>query len=106
MEKIKVLDTINFDTSIFYTSLDKASRLLLEAKSKFESEGWTSIHLKAEYVGYDGGTELVLKGMRLENDSEFNKRKAEHDKKLKAQERKLERERKKYEELKKKFENE
>lgn len=101
MERKKVLREINLDTSMFMTSFDKASKLLLEQKEKLEEQGWTSIHFKMRY--YYGGAELEVYGMRLENDEEFNKRCKDEAKELKKREMKEKRERKKYEELKKKF---
>jgi len=102
MERKRVLSEVKLDTQMFMTSFEKASKLLLEQKEELEKQGWTSVHLKMEH-GYDH-CELKAYGMRLENDSEFNKRKADEEKKLKAAERKLEREKRKYEELKRKFE--
>jgi hypothetical protein len=101
MERKRILSEINLDTEMFMTSFDKAARLLTEQKEKLEKEGWTSVHLKMEY--YYESAELKAYGMRLENDTEFNKRKEAEEKKLKAAERKAERERKKYEELKLKY---
>ena len=101
MERKRILSEINLDTEMFMTSFDKSARLLTEQKERLEKEGWTSVHLKMEYW-YDGA-ELKAYGMRLENDTEFNKRKEAEEKKLKAAERKAERERKKYEELKLKY---
>jgi hypothetical protein len=101
MERKRILSEINLDTEMFMTSFDKAARLLTEQKEKLEKKGWTSVHLKMEY--YYEGAELKAYGMRLENDTEFNKRKEAEEKKLKAAERKAERERKKYEELKLKY---
>lgn len=68
----RVLDEINLDTSVFMTSFDKAAALLLEHKKVLESAGWSSVHLKMQR-GYDYG-ELVVKGMRLETDKEFEER--------------------------------
>ena len=101
MERKRILSEINLDTEMFMTSFDKAARLLTEQKEKLERLGWTSVHLKMEY--YYEGAELKAYGMRLENDTEFNKRKEAEEKKLKAAEKKAERERKKYEELKLKY---
>jgi len=101
MERKRILSEINLDTEMFMTSFDKAARLLTEQKEKLEKQGWTSVHLKMEY--YYESAELKAYGMRLENDTEFNKRKEAEKKKLKAAERKAERERKKYEELKLKY---
>ena len=101
MERKRILSEINLDTEMFMTSFDKAARLLTEQKERLEEQGWTSVHLKIEYY-YDGG-ELKAYGMRLENDTEFNKRKDAEEKKVKAAKRKAERERKKYEELKLKY---
>ena len=101
MERKRILSEINLDTEMFMTSFDKAARLLTEQKERLQKEGWTSVHLKMEY--YYEGAELKAYGMRLENDTEFNKRKEAEAKKLKAAERKAERERKKYEELKLKY---
>ena len=102
MERKRILSEVNLDTEIFMTSFDKAAKLLTEQKEKLEKQGWTSVHLKMEY-SYDSA-ELKVYGMRVENDSEFNKRREAEEKKIKAVENKLERERKKYEELKNKFE--
>lgn len=101
MERKRILDKVNINTDMFLTSFEKASRLLLEQKDKLEKEGWTSIHLKMEY--YYDGAELVVMGMRLENDDEYNKRVAIEQKKLVALEKKKERESRKYLELKNKF---
>ena len=101
MERKLILSEINLDTEMFMTSFDKAAKLLNEQKEKLEKQGWISVHLKMEY--YYEGAELKAYGMRLENDTEFNKRKESEEKKLKAAERKVERERKKYEELKLKY---
>ena len=103
MERNRVLRQItNIDTDIFITSFEKAEKLLLEYKDKLEKEGWSSIHLKMNY--YNEGSELIVMGMRLENDTEYNNRIAVEQKKSIALKKKLERERKKYEELKSKFE--
>jgi len=88
---------------MFMTSFEKAAKLLLEQKDKLEKEGWTGVHLKMDY--YYDGAELIVMGMRLENDNEYNKRIADEQKKLLAAEKKAERERKKYEELKSKYES-
>lgn len=88
---------------IFLTSFEKAAKLLLEQKDKLEKEGWTSVHLEMDY--FHDGAELIVRGMRLENDTEYNKRIADEQKKLIAAEKKSERERKIYEELKLKFES-
>jgi len=101
MERKRILSEINLDTEMFMTSFDKAARLLTEQKKRLEKEGWTSVHLKMDYW-YDGA-ELKAYGMRLENDTEFNRRKEAEEKKLKAAERKAELERKKYQELKLKY---
>jgi hypothetical protein len=103
MERKRILSRINIDTDMFITSFGKAAELLLEQKYKLEKEGWTSVHLKMDHH-YDGG-ELVVMGMRLENDIEYNKRITDEQKKLIAAEKKVERERKKYEELKLKYES-
>lgn len=101
LERKRILSEINLDTEMFMTSFDKAARILTEQKEKLEKQGWTSVHLKMEY--YYDGAELKAYGMRLENDTEFNKRKEAEEKKLKTAERKAERERKKYEEFKLKY---
>lgn len=101
MGRKRILSEINLDTEMFMTSFEKAARLLTEQKERLEKRGWTSVHLKMEH--YYGGAELKAYGMRLENETEFNKRKEAEEKKLKAVERKAERERKKYEELKLKY---
>lgn len=101
MEKKRILDKINIDTDIFMTSFDKAAKLLLEQKDKLEKEGWTSIHLKMDY--YHDGAELIVMGMRLENDNEYNKRIADEQKKLIAAQKKEERQRKQFEKLKLKY---
>ena len=103
MERKRILSQVNVDTDMFITSLEKAAKLLLEQKDKLEKEGWTSVHLKMDYH-YDGA-ELIVMGMRLENDTEYNKRLADEEKKLIAAEKKTERGRKKYEELKSKYES-
>ena len=101
MKKKRILSEIELDTEMFMTSFDKAARLLTEQKERLEREGWTNVHLKMKY--HYESAELTVYGMRLENDTEFNKRKEAEAKKLKAAERKAERERKKYEELKLKY---
>ena len=103
MERKRILSQVNTDTDMFITSFEKAAKLLLEQKDKLEKEGWTSVHLKMDY--YHDGAELVVMGMRLENDTEYNRRLAEEQKKLIDAEKKTEKERKKYEELKLKYES-
>lgn len=103
MKRKRILSIVDIDPNIFLTSFVKASKLLIEKKKELENMGWTSIHLKMDYH-YDH-SELIVMGMRLENDIEFNKRKVTEEKKIIAKEKKLERERKKYKELKKKFES-
>ena len=103
MERKRILGQVNINTDMFMTSFEKAAKLLLEQKYKLEKEGWTSIHLKMNYH-YDGA-ELIVMGMRLENDTEYNKRIANEQKKLIAAKKKVERERKKYEDLKLKYES-
>jgi hypothetical protein len=101
MERKRILSQVNINTDMFMTSFEKAAKILLEQKDKLEKEGWTSVHLKMDY--YHDGSELIVMGMRLENDTEYNKRIADEQKKLIAAEKKAERERKRYEELKLKY---
>lgn len=103
MERKRILSQVNINTDMFMTSFEKAAKLLLEQKDKLEKEGWTNVHLKMDY--YHDGAELIVMGMRLENDTEYNKRIADEQKKLIVAEKKAERERKKYEELKLKYES-
>jgi hypothetical protein len=103
MERKRILSQININTDMFMTSFEKAAKLLLEQKDKLEKEGWINVHLKMDY--YYDGAELIVMGMRLENDNEYNERIADEQKKLLAAEKKAERERKKYEELKLKYES-
>ena len=88
---------------MFMTSFEKAAKLILEQKDKLEKDGWTSVHFKMDYYN-DDRAELIVMGMRLENDAEYYKRIADEQKKLVAAEKKAERERKKYEKLKLKYE--
>jgi hypothetical protein len=90
------------DTSMFMTSFDEAVQRLMEQKETLEAQGWTDLHLKMEC--YYESSELKVYGMRLENDEEFEKRKAAEKKKLAAAQKKAERELKKYQELKLKYE--
>ena len=101
MDKIKILDEIDFDTGSLMTSFEKASKILIKEKDRLESEGWSSVHLKLER--YYGDCRIIVKGMRLEHDSEFNKRVKAKEKQELRKKRKLESERKKYEKLKEKF---
>ena len=103
MERKRVLSQVNINADLFMTSFEKAAKLLLEKKDKLEKEGWTSVHLKMDY--YHDGAELIVMGMRLENDTEYKKRISDEQNKLIAAEKKEERERKKYEELKLKYES-
>lgn len=103
MERKRILSQVNINTDMFMTSFEKAAKLLLEQKDKLEKEGWTNVHLKMDY--YYDGAELIVMGMRLENDCEYNKRITDEQKKLLAAEKKAENERKKYEELKLKYES-
>lgn len=68
---------------MFMTSFDKAAKLLLDQKDKLEKEGWTSIHLKMNNNYSE--SELVVLGMRLETDDEYNKRLAKKKKNLKLE---------------------
>jgi len=103
MERKRILCELDIDTSIFLTSFEKASKLLLEQKDKLEKEGWSNIHLKMDY--YYGRGELIVMGTRLENDTEYNKRIIDVQKKFLSTKKKEERERKKYEKLKLKYES-
>ena len=103
MERKRVLSQVNINTDMFLTSFEKAAQLLLEQKDKLEREGWTNLHLEMEY-SYEYA-ELIVMGMRLENDDEYNERLVIEQKKLLAAQKKEERERKKYEKLKLKFES-
>ncbi len=103
MERKRVLSQVNINTDMFLTSFEKAAQLLLEQKDKLEREGWTNLHLEMEY-SYESA-ELIVMGMRLENDDEYNERLVIEQKKLLAAQKKEERERKKYEKLKLKFES-
>jgi hypothetical protein len=78
MERKKVLDEIKFDDGKIFTSLSKAARHLLEYEEKLGREGWTGVHLKLKQH-YDYA-EVVMLGMRLENDAELNKRKKKEKK--------------------------
>lgn len=103
MERKRILSQVNINTDMFMTSFEKAAKLILEQKDKLEKEGWTSVHFKMDY--YHDGAELIVMGMRLENDAEYNIRVADEQKKLVAAQKKAERELKKYEELKLKYES-
>lgn len=103
MERKRILAQVNIDTDMFMTSFEKAAKILLEQKDKLKKEGWTSVHLKMDY--YHDGAELIVIGMRLENDTEFNERIADEKNKLLTAEKKAEKERKKYEKLKLKYES-
>ena len=103
MERKRILSQVNIDTDMFMTSFEKASKLLMEQKERLEKEGWTSVHLKMDY--YHDGAELIVMGMRPENDEEYDRRKADEVRKKIVEERRIERERKKYEELKLKYES-
>lgn len=103
MERKRILSQVNINTDMFMTSFEKVSQLILEQKDKLEKEGWTSVHFKMDY-SYEG-SELIVMGMRLENDTEYNKRLSDEQKKLIASEKKIEKERKKYEGLKLKYES-
>ena len=103
MERKQVLSQVNINTDMFLTSFEKVAQLLLEQKDKLEREGWINLHLEMEYS--NEFAELIVMGMRLENDDEYNERIADEQKKLLAIQKKEERERKKYEKLKLKFES-
>jgi hypothetical protein len=107
MEKKLVLREINIDTSMFMTSFEKASELLIKEKQRLEEEGWSNIHLKHN-MSYDS-SEIVAMGMRLESDDEFKKRRVSEGLKEKAKARREKArekaELKKYKELKKKYES-
>ena len=103
MERKRILSQVNINTDMFMTSFEKAAKLILEQKDKLEKEGWTSVHFKMDY--YHDGAELIVMGMRLENDTEYNRRVVDEQKKLVVAQKKAERERKKYEELKLKYES-
>ena len=83
MERKKIISQIYLNTDMFMTSFDESARLLMKQKEKLEKEGWTNIHLKMVYW-YDGA-ELRVYGTRLENDTEFNKRKEAEERELKAE---------------------
>lgn len=103
MEKKLVLKEINIDTSMFMTSFEKASELLIKEKQRLEEEGWSNIHLKHN-MSYDS-SEIVAMGMRLESDDEFKKRRVSEGLKEKAKARREKAELKRYKELKKKYES-
>ena len=93
---------------MFMTSFDEAVQRLMEQKETLEAQGWTDLRLEMKWVGYEAPSELVVYGMRLENDEEFEKRTTAEKKKmeaaLKKAQKKAEREWKKYQELKSKYE--
>jgi len=103
MGRKKVLDQVNINTSMFMTSLENAAKILIEQKDKLEKEGWTNLHLKMK-VDYDW-SELVIMGMRMENDDEYTQRLFQEQKKLLAAQKKAERELKKYNKLKLKYDS-
>jgi hypothetical protein len=100
MERRYVLrQVLDIDTDIFLTSLEKSAKLLLQQKERLEKEGWKNLHLKMDHY-----PELIVMGLRQENDEEYSKRIAAEDKRILAAKRREERERQKYEELKTKYE--
>lgn len=103
MERKRILSKVNINIDMFMTSFDKAAKLLLEQKDKLEKEGWSSLHFKMNY--YHEGSEIIVMGMRLENDTEYNKRITDEKKKLIAAKKKSEKERKKYQKLKLKYDS-
>jgi len=103
MERKRILSQIPINTDMFMTSFEKAAILLLVQKENLENDGWTNIHLKMDY--YNDGADLIVMGMRLENDTEYNNRLATEQKKTIVAEKKAKREREKYEQFKRKFES-
>ena len=104
MKRIRIEDQINLDTFKMFdnVSFEEISKTLIEEKEKLEQQGWTDPKIKIQ-LSYDGA-ELLVYGMRLENDEEFEIRIAKEELKAKKARKKEERERKLYEELKTKFE--
>jgi len=104
MKRIRIEDQINLDTFKMFdnVSFEELAKNLIEEKEKLEQQGWTDPKLQMIY-SYDG-SELLVYGMRLESDKEFESRKKAMKYLDKWITKKEEKERKLYEELKEKFE--
>lgn len=90
MGKRKIFDTVTRDLdNILCTSLSKVVDRLLEIEKKYHEQGWTSLHIKSEDMGYDGGVEYKLCGMRMETDEELSKRVAIEKQKIEKEEKKI-----------------
>lgn len=83
MERKKILAEAPFNIGVLFTSLEKASKSLLEEKEKLEKRGWSGLHLKPQY-DYQG-FELTVMGIRPETDEEYNKRQQEEEKTVNSQ---------------------
>lgn len=100
--KAEIEDNLNLEGSI-----DEVIQRLQDLKQRYEERDWTELEIEYDYYGYDGGMDIVLKGMREETRKEEKerlekeRRQKEREQTIKAK--KLEDERKEYERLKKKF---
>lgn len=101
MEKKLKTDTIPFDMEILSTSLEEASRLILEEKNKLEKKGYQNIRFEIDY-NYSS-TQLDILADRHETDEEYKLRLMDEAYLKKLLEKKENKEKSIYEKLKRKY---
>lgn len=105
MQKIILKDkeAYNWGHSFRNEKFEDLIEELNQEKKNAEEAGYSNLHIKFEWAGYDSPYEVVLKGDRLETDKDLEERKKSLLKQKKSNFKRLEKERKEYERLKKKF---
>ena len=76
-------ELVHIGTRFDATKLSEIISFLQEQQDKFTKEGFSNLQLKFDWAGWDGGPyDLSIYGERLETDSVYYERLAQHQKKL------------------------
>jgi hypothetical protein len=75
-------ELVHIGTCFDATKLSEIISFLQETQDKFTKEGFSNIQLKFDWAGWDAPYEMYIYGERLETDSVYYERLAQHQKKL------------------------
>lgn len=75
-------ELVHIGTCFDATKLSEIISYLQEQQDKFTKEGFSNLQLKFDWGGWDAPYELSIYGARLETDSVYYERLAQHQKKL------------------------
>lgn len=75
-------ELVHIGTCFDATKLSEIISFLQDQQDKFTKEGFSNLQLKFDWAGWDAPYELSIYGERLETDSVYYERLAQHQKKI------------------------